>query len=75
MSHDRKHKARYLGPFQVKKRVPTGQYIIAELDGTLLPKKIVPWRLMPYIHRNNPTNDSASDDTDDASSEEETDSD
>ena len=80
MSHDRKHKARYLGPYQITERTPTGQYSVTELDGTPLPHRIVPWRLLPYILRNHPfmrasLDDSASDNTDDASSEEDSESD
>ena len=82
MSHDRKHKARYLGPYQIIEQTPTGQYNVKELDGTPLPHKIVPWRLMPYIHRDHPfmrnelINQTPSTDSEDStSSDVETDSD
>jgi transposase InsO family protein len=52
MSHDRKHKPRYLGPYEVAKRTLKGNYQLKELDGTLLSYTYAAYRLLPYISRN-----------------------
>ena len=50
-SLDRKHKPRYLGPYQVVGRTEHGAYQLRELDGTNMQTKIAPFRLLPYISR------------------------
>lgn len=50
-SHNRKHKQRYLGPYQVVRRNPNGSYIVQELDGTTLRQRIGAFRIIPYISR------------------------
>jgi len=52
MSHDRKHKPRYLGPYEVASKTPKGNYRLKELDGTLLQYKYAAFRVLPYITRN-----------------------
>ena len=53
-SHDRKHKPRYLGPYEVVERAPGGAYILKELDGTHLHQNTIGWRMLPYIQRTHP---------------------
>ena len=52
MSHDRKHKPRYLGPYEVMKRTARGNYQLKELDGTPLIHIYAAFRVLPYISRN-----------------------
>jgi transposase InsO family protein len=54
MSHDRKHKPRYLGPYEVVERTIKGNYQLKELDGTLLRYRYAAFRILPYISRNHP---------------------
>jgi hypothetical protein len=49
MSHDRKHKPRYLGPYEVFKRTIKGNYRLKELDGTPLNYTYAAFRVLPYI--------------------------
>ncbi|KDR65493.1 hypothetical protein GALMADRAFT_43755, partial [Galerina marginata CBS 339.88] len=51
MSHDRKHKVRYLGPYMIASQSKNGYYWLKELDGALYQHKITPSRLLPYITR------------------------
>ena len=51
MSHDRKHKPRYLGPYEVIKRTNKGNYRLMELDGTPLHYTYASRRVIPYISR------------------------
>jgi len=51
MSHDRKHKPRYLGPYEVAGRTPKGNYLLNELDGTRLQYKYAAYWILPYISR------------------------
>ena len=51
MSHDRKHKPRYLGPYEVAERTIKGNYKLKELDGTELQYKYAAFRILPYITR------------------------
>lgn len=51
MSHNRKHKVRYLGPYVVASRNEKGYYLLKELDGAPYKPKIAPSRLLPYIKR------------------------
>lgn len=50
-SMSRKHKPRYLGPFEVVRRTKQGSYVLKELDGTIWLQSIAAFRLLPYIHR------------------------
>lgn len=49
---NRKHKPRYLGPFEVDRRTKGGSYVLKELDGTILRQGVAAFRLLPYIGRN-----------------------
>ncbi len=51
MSHNRKHKVRYLGPYVVVSQSENGYYWLKELNGALWKHKITPSRLLPYITR------------------------
>ena len=51
MSHDRKSKPRYLGPYEVHKETKGGNYKLKELDGTFLRYTYAAFRLLPYITR------------------------
>ena len=51
MSHDRKHKPRYLGPYEVVSRTQGGNYRLRELDGTVLHNTHAAFRILPYITR------------------------
>jgi transposase InsO family protein len=52
LSHDRKHKPRYLGPYEVEIRTTKGNYRLKELDGTPLVYTYAAYRILPYITRN-----------------------
>ena len=54
MSHDRKHKPRYLGPYIVRKVTSGGNYMLSELDGAPLHYTYAAFRLLPYITRTHP---------------------
>jgi len=49
MLHDRRHKPRYLGPFEVFKRTNGGNYKLWELDGAILQYKYVAFHILPYL--------------------------
>lgn len=51
LSHDRKHKPRYLGPYKIAKRTIAGNYELEELDGTPLQLRYAAFRILPYITR------------------------
>jgi hypothetical protein len=51
MSHDRKHKPRYLGPYEVDQVTKGRNYKLKELDGTPLQNTYAAFRLLPYITR------------------------
>jgi len=79
MSHDRKHKPRYLGPYEVLERTDGGNYKLCELDGALLQYTYAAFRLLLYITRRHPfmlgnldtdpDSDSAGTDTNEADSD------
>lgn len=48
---DRKHKPRYLGPFEVVRRTKGGSYVVKELDGSISRRGIAASRLLPYYVR------------------------
>ena len=50
-SADRKHKPRYLGPYQVIRRTRGGSYVLSELNGAISRQGIAAARLLPYISR------------------------
>jgi len=54
MSHDRKHKPRYLGPYVVRRVTAGGNYKLNELDGAPLNYTYAAFRLLPYITRTHP---------------------
>jgi len=74
-SHDRKHKPRYLGPYEVVKRTTRGNYQLKELDGTPLIHIYAAFRVMPYISRhhafmlNNQEEEISEEETDDKESD------
>lgn len=49
---DRKHKSRYLGPYQIYRRTKGGSYVLKELDGIIMRRGVTAFRLLPYISRN-----------------------
>ena len=53
MEHNRKHKPRYLGPFEVVRRTAVGIYVVKELNGDICRTGIAPKRLLPYHPRTN----------------------
>jgi len=77
MSHDRKHKPRYLGPYQVVQRTSRGNYRLKELDGTPLIYVYAGFRIIPYISRNHTfmqnNKESSDEETDNTESESESD--
>ncbi|RDB30804.1 hypothetical protein Hypma_005803 [Hypsizygus marmoreus] len=50
-SNDRKSKPRYFGPMIVIRRLPTGSYALAEIDGTLSKLRFAAFRVVPYHPR------------------------
>ena len=53
-SANRKHKPRFVGPYEIDRRLPSGSYVIKELDGTISRQAIAGFRITPYISRNDP---------------------
>lgn len=51
VTHGRKHKQRYLGPYLVIGRTQGGAYKLAEMDGTPKQEHCAAFRLLPYITR------------------------
>ncbi|KAG9223332.1 hypothetical protein CCMSSC00406_0008936 [Pleurotus cornucopiae] len=45
---------RYLGPYEVVKRTKKGNYVLKELDGTLLRDAIAGFRVIGYLSRDDP---------------------
>ena len=54
MSHDQKHKPRYLGPYVISEVTKGGNYKLCELDGSPLQNTYAAFRVVPYITRNHP---------------------
>lgn len=48
---NRKHKPRYLGPFEVLRQTKGGSYVLRQLDGPVLRQAVGAFRLVPYIER------------------------
>lgn len=53
-SANRKHKPRYTGPYEIDRRLPSGSYVIKELDGTISRQAIAAFRVIPYIACSDP---------------------
>lgn len=53
-SANRKHKPRFIGPYEIDRQLPSGSYVIKELDGTISRQAIAGFRITPYISRNDP---------------------
>ena len=53
-SHNRKHKLRYNGPYEVFRITAKGLYVLQELDGTIMRQGVSPNRVIPYLTRNDP---------------------
>jgi len=49
MSHDRKHKPRYLGPYVIREVTKGGNYKLSKLDGAPLNYTYAAFRMLPYI--------------------------
>ena len=49
---NKKHKPRYIGPYEVVRQTKGGSYVLRELDGTVSRRGIARFRLIPYIARN-----------------------
>ncbi|KAJ8488058.1 hypothetical protein ONZ45_g14099 [Pleurotus djamor] len=47
-----KTRDRYIGPYQIVKRTEKGNYILKELDGTLLSETVAAFRVLKYLTRN-----------------------
>ena len=48
---NRKTKARYIGPYVVIRKTKNGNYILAELDGTVSKMHYAAFRVVPYLAR------------------------
>lgn len=48
---NRKHKSRYLGPYEVHRRTEGGSYMLKELNGTHVRRRFAAFRLVPYFSR------------------------
>ena len=73
MSHDRKSKQRYLGPYEVTYHTEKGNYYVKELDGTKLRGRIAAFQVYPYISRRHAFMKENQDETESDSSESESD--
>ena len=49
---NRKTKPRYLGPFEVVRRTPSGSYILKELNGSVIRESVAAFRVIRYYPRN-----------------------
>jgi len=49
MSHDQKHKPRYLGPYVIREVTKGGNYKLSKLDGALLNYIYAAFQMLPYI--------------------------
>ncbi len=49
-----KTQPRYLGPYQVVERTYKGNYVVQELDGTILAKPFAAFQILSYISRDDP---------------------
>jgi transposase InsO family protein len=50
-SHNRKHKARYLGPMEVDRKTLGGSYVLKDLNGAVNRRGVAAYRLLPYYPR------------------------
>ncbi len=51
LSHNRKHQPRYLGPYEIDKKISEKSYALKDLDGTPFRQRTGTFRLLPYISR------------------------
>ncbi|KAL4246387.1 hypothetical protein AB1N83_014460 [Pleurotus pulmonarius] len=75
-----KTQPRYLGPYQIVERTYKGNYVVQELDGTILAKPFAAFRILKYISRDDPilevdVSDNERNDNNDLAEEEEPNSD
>jgi hypothetical protein len=49
-----KTEPRYIGPYEVVRRTKGGSYVLKELDGAIHAQNYAAFRLVPYIHRDDP---------------------
>jgi hypothetical protein len=49
-----KTEPRYLGPYRVEMKTTQGNYVLAELNGTVLARPIAKFRVIPYFARRSP---------------------
>jgi len=54
MSHDWKHKPRYLGPYIISEVTKGENYKLCQLDGSPLQNMYAAFRVVPYITQNHP---------------------
>ena len=70
LSHNRKHQAWYLGPYEVNQKASEKSYTLKDLNGTLLQHRVGTFHLLLYISRchefmrNLDSTDSGTDDSD-----------
>jgi hypothetical protein len=44
----------YIGPYEIVRRTPRGNYVLKELNGTIYAQPYTAFRIITYIHQNFP---------------------